>query len=67
MNKDIHSALQFLQKKFMAIMLSKKKLFPCYKVAFEKWEKTRKITGSSDGNPLTFELRITDTDTAVNI
>jgi len=53
----------------MVITLSKKPCFknPCYKTTFEKPEKQENNTGSTDGNPLTFELYITDTDTAVYI
>lgn len=44
-----------------------KKVASMLKVAFEKWEKQEDNLGSTHRNPVTFELCITDTDTAVNI
>lgn len=37
------------------------------KAVFEKWEKQEDNLGTTHRNPLTFELGITDTGTAVNI
>lgn len=66
-NKDNVSPLQLLNEKLYGNYAQQKTLFPCYKTAFEKLEKKEDKIGSTDGNPLTFELYFTDTDTAVYI